>query len=832
MKRLDLTGTTWKLSRLGTEETWSNATVPGCVHLDLLAHGAIPDPYYRDNEASLQWIGETDWSYERTFDVDAATLACTHQRLRCEGLDTLAELELNGQPLASVDNMYRTWEFDVAGRLLPRANRLRIVFRSPLPYVRQKQSEHYLMHRGSRVRPKSLDGGNWVRKEPCNFGWDWGPHLLTAGIWRPLAIIAWDHARVADFSVRQRHEAGRVALDLTVAAETNAAGLQARWRVTGPDGTCIYESNTNFSGQESCASLTVDRPALWWPCGLGSQPLYTVSVELVHPSAGPLDSAARRIGLRQLDLVRERDQWGESFRFRCNGRDFFTKGANWIPADTFDARVSDALLRDLLEGAAAANMNMIRVWGGGLYERDSFYDICDELGLCVWQDFMFACAAYPAHDPAFMASVRAEATDNVRRLRHHACLTLWCGNNEIEQMPIVLGDTPGGMPFPEYTALFDKLLPEILNELDPGRPYWPSSEHSPHGPRFGKPASQDPRWGDAHLWAVWHGREPFEWYLGSFHRFCSEFGFQSFPEPKTVLTYTAPLDRNLSSWVMEQHQRSPSGNSSIVHYLIEWFRLPVGWENTVWLSQILQLLAIQTAVEHWRRNMPRCMGALYWQLNDCWPVASWSSIDSLGRWKALHYAARRFFAPVLISAVVDREKKSVGVFLTSDAEHEKAATIAVLLTDTAGKELRRESHPTQLPANGSAQRLTVDVAPELAQMSERRLLLWLEVADETGVLSRQLILFTRPKHLDIEPPALTWKAKPTAKGLTVEITAARPALWVQFNHPDSDLRWDDSFFHLNAGETRRIEGRLAPGSGPCDPTRLSAQSLIDTWIEI
>jgi beta-mannosidase len=440
-------------------------------------------------------------------------------------------------------------------------------------------------------------------------------------------------------AVRQDHSR-RNAVTLIATAEAQVvrrAGLLALVSVLHK-GKVVARSLVPVAGRRAEARLKIRKPELWWPNGLGAQPLYEVRVLLLDRRGEPLHTVARRIGLRTLRLVRRRDRIGETFFFECNGVPFFAKGANWIPADVFAARVTPFRLHTLVQEAAAAHMNMLRAWGGGIYEEDSFFDACDEFGICVWQDFMFACAAYPAFDKAFMKNVKAEAEDNVRRLRHHPSLALWCGNNEIEMGLAREKWTESSMSWKDYSKLFDKLLPEVVKRLDPDGNYWPSSPHSPHGERKDH---KSPRWGDAHLWDVWHGRKPFEWYRDQKHRFISEFGFQSFPEPKMVRSYTIPADRNVTSFVMEHHQRNAVGNALIMTYMLDWFRLPKDFDTTLWLSQILQGMAMKYALEGWRRNMPVTMGALYWQLNDCWPAGSmrrcWSPawrIRSWAPWKS------------------------------------------------------------------------------------------------------------------------------------------------------------------------------------------------------
>ncbi|MCX7030154.1 MAG: hypothetical protein NTU62_08550, partial [Spirochaetes bacterium] len=682
MDHLSLDGT-WQIARRGADD-WIDASVPGCVHTALLAAGHIGDPFFRDNEDRLQWITEADWVYRRNFDVPAAALGRERILLHFDGLDTLATVTLNGKELGRTDNMFRTWEFDVKGSLVECGNQLEILFVSPIPFLAERER---IRHLPDWHHDREVAGRGWLRKEPCSFGWDWGPHLASCGPWKPVTILAWDTARIADLRVRQDHsQPGSVTLSVALGVErAESAGLGLGVEVSVlRGGREVAKAVAGVAADRAAAALRIDNPELWWPNGLGSQPLYDVVVTLRDEGGCVLDTASRRIGLRTLRLDRHADRWGESFQFKVNGAAFFAKGANWIPADTFVTRLTPADYGRLVGDAAEANMNMLRLWGGGIWERDEFYEACDERGICVWHDFMFACSAYPAFDESFLANVRAEAEENVRRLRHHASIALWCGNNELEQGLVGDAWTDRTMSWEDYGRLFDRLLPEVVREVDPDRDYWPASPHTPVGDRrnFNDPAS-----GDAHLWEVWHGRKPFEWYRTCGHRFNSEFGFQSFPEPRTVRGYTDPDDRNVTSWVMERHQRSGIGNTVIIQYLLDWFRMPTDFDATLRLSQVLQAMAMKYAVEHWRRSMPRGMGTLYWQLNDCWPVASWSSIDWHGRWKALHHLARRFFAPVLVSGVEDPAGGTVEVHVTSDLREPFEGTVSWELTTVAGERL-------------------------------------------------------------------------------------------------------------------------------------------------
>jgi beta-mannosidase len=802
-------------------------SVPGDVYADLLAAGKIPDPFVRDNETALQWIGETDWVYARTVEVPAEFLAHDRVVLRCEGLDTLATIVVNGRTVATTDNMFRTWEFDVRDALVAGPNRIEVRFASAVRHIQDKQSSRSIP---SWAGPKEVRGRAWLRKEPCNFGWDWGPVLVTCGIWRPIRLIAFDTARLADVSVRQVHEGGRVRLVVAAAVETvRAAALGLKAAVSFNGHAVADVAMALPAGQPAgTVELDISDPQLWWPNGLGAQPLYTVEVSLHDAEDGSLDVWKRRVGLRTLRLDRHPDAWGESFQFVANGVPFFAKGGNWIPPDAILGRMTRERWADLLDSVAEANMNMLRVWGGGVYEHDDFYDLCDERGITIWQDFMFACSTYPTFDEGFLRSVKAEFEDNIRRIRHHACLALWCGNNELEQGLVGEKWNDWQMSWEDYSRLFDKLLPEVVSALDPDRDYWPCSPHTPKGDRKN---FNDPTCGDAHLWDVWHGRKPFEWYRTCEHRFNSEFGFQSFPEPKTVYGYTAPQDRNITSFVMEHHQRSGIGNTVIMQYMLDWFRLPDAFENSLWLSQILQGMAMKYAVEHWRRAMPRGMGTLYWQINDCWPVASWASLDFFGRWKALQYMAKKFYAPLLVSGVEDIAKGTVEVHVTSDRREAVAGTVAWSLTDLDGEKVAGGRLAVRAAPGANQRVATVDVSKWLAKHGPRNLLFWLEIECGGERVAENLVLFARPKHLELEAPGLQAAVQTAADGsFDVVLKARKPALWAWLQLEGLDAALSDNFVHLRPGTDARVHVE------PSKPVTVAAlrkalrlRSLVDTY---
>ncbi|MCI0712143.1 MAG: hypothetical protein L0154_18455, partial [Chloroflexi bacterium] len=768
-----------------------------------------------DNERHQMWVGETDWVYQGTFTVSDEFLAYQQIYLRCHGLDTLATIQVNDAHIGQTDNMFRTYEFDVKPHLVVGENIITITFDAPATYARRMDEEKGEM--AAWTHTMRINSGAWIRKEPCNFGWDWGPKMVTSGIWRDIELVAFDTACLSDIHILQDHRAGNVKLTVNVEVEAvTDANLTINVEVIDPDRQTVIASAEAVVGET--AVLDIPNPQLWWPNGMGQQPLYTVRVTLLARET-VLDSNQKRIGLRTLKLERHPDQWGESFYFSCNGVPFFAKGANWIPISPYPGSVSNDDYRLFVRAAADANMNMLRVWGGGIYEDDVFYDLCDELGITLWQDFIFSCGTYPSFDADFMANVKAEAEDNVRRLRHHASLALWCGNNEIEQgLPHDEGWLES-MSWDDYRALFDKLLPNIVRELDGQTDYWPGSPHSPCGDRD---FWQNPDCGDTHLWMVWHGRQPFEWYRTRPDRFCSEFGFQSFPEPRVVNEFTEPQDRNLTSYVMEHHQRSPIGNSTIVHYMLDWFQMPESFEGTVWLSQILQGMAMKYAVEHWRRNMPRTMGTLYWQLNDMWPAPSWASIDWKGNWKALHYMAKRFYAPLLLSGLEHPETSTIDLHVTSDLLHKTEGIIRWTITDAQGSILDEGDIAVSIPANANTFVETLDVARHVATHTTRDVLVWLELDVAGEIVSENLVVLNRLKHFELPEPNISLAVNELDDGrYAVTLLSDAPALYVWLEHPEATF--SDNFFHLRPEQEHTVYVSAV------DIDALRVKSLVDTF---
>lgn len=614
MQTCTLNGT-WQLSAGHRSLESVDMQIPGTVLSGLLAAGKIKDPFYRTNEDATRALFWKDYVFTRTFDVDEELLAQQHIVLVCEGLDTLAEISINGTFLAKTDNMHRTWKFQTKKLLHPGKNEIQIVFRSVLRFI---EDYPYEAHKKINYIPcGSMKGNQLLRKAHSMFGWDWGPQTIDAGIFRDIYLQGYSHARIEDIRIHQQH-AKNVSVQTSITLSESVPGqkLCVELSEDGADKPLQTKlCKTNADGV-AAVDFVIENPKLWWPNDYGDQPLYIVRTTLLDEDGTSLESITRRIGLRTLTISQEKDEWGNEFAFCVNGVKIFTRGGNYIPDDCLYTRITEKKLDYILESCRRAHFNCVRVWGGGYYPSDAFYDLCDEKGLIVWQDLMYACNVYDVTD-AFAENCRQETYDNVRRLRHHASLGLWCGNNEIESAWDHWGDFQKETPYlrADYIRLFEEVLPKAVQEADGETFYWHSSPSS--GGCFDNP--DDANRGDTHYWDVWHGQKPFTDYRKYFFRFCSEFGFQSFPCAKTVNSFTLEDDRNIFSRVMESHQKNDAANGKMLYYLSENLRYPKDLTHLLYASQVLQGMAIKYGVDHWRRNRGRCMGTLYWQINDDWP---------------------------------------------------------------------------------------------------------------------------------------------------------------------------------------------------------------------
>ena len=809
MKTLSLSGS-WQLEIPDLYDSPVPATVPGSVYNDLLNAKRIPDPFWRDNEDEALRLMEHDFFYRRAFSVPEELLRCDQVLLRCEGLDTVAEVYINGALTGKANNMHRIWEYDVKALLKAGENLISICLASPTRTIRELYAKS-----PANGSSDAMVGFACLRKAHCMFGWDWGPRLPDAGIWRDISVIGIERARIRDVYVRQKHGQDRVTLSVeTHVTKACCCDASVRVTVTGPDGR-------RWTGEGEACRIEIDAPELWWPAGFGAQPLYTVRAELVSDGR-ELDAWERRIGLRTCTVHREKDEYGEKFCHRVNGVDIFAMGADYIPEDNLFPRRSPERTRRLLEDARRANMNCVRVWGGGAYPEDYFYDICDELGLLVWQDFMFACAVYHL-DEEFDRNIRAEFADNIRRLRHHPSLALWCGNNEMEEFIIHSDWLKTKREVADYIKMYEYIIPQVLKTEDPETFYWPSSPSS--GGSMDDP--QDPARGDVHYWDVWHGLKPFTDYRNYLFRYVSEFGFQSFPCMETIEAFTEESDRNVFSYVMEKHQRNSSANGRIIAYMSQTYLYPNSLDAFVYGSQLLQAQAIQYGVEHWRRHRGACMGAVVWQLNDCWPVVSWASIDYFGRWKALHYYEKRFFAPILLSCheegTLSQEESvnkepyervlSARLNVSNETMNDFDGTAFWQLRDADAAVLREGSFPVHAPALSA---VWLSDAQDFSACPLHDCYYSYQLADAQGrIMSSGTVLFCAPKHFRFRDPRLEVRQEDDELVVTARAYARSVAILC-----GGDVLLSDNFFDMNAGTVRV---KVLRGT----PDHLRARSVYD-----
>lgn len=804
--------TNWRLKKT-KDKNWMEAQVPGSVYTQLLEAGKISDPFWKDNEDSICALMEEDYEYQCCFD-GAEEMDCEQVLLRLEGVDTLGEVYLNDHFIGSTENMHRIWEFEVKDFLKERDNILEIRLKSPLKYIAEADKKYH-----THGNEDTFAGFMHLRKAHYMFGWDWGAHLPDAGIFRSVSLIGINTARIDSVYIRQVHQSGTVTLlpEILVnwaeepwkeiawketsgkrkgGEEQKSEELSYTVAITAPDG-----SRQIFS--HSPQRIEISNPKLWWSNGIGAQSLYEAEVTL-EKDGMVLDRWKQRIGLRTMTMHQEKDSWGESFAHEVNGVQIFAMGADYIPEDHLIGRTNREKTRKLLEACKMANFNTVRVWGGGYYPEDWFFDLCDELGLMVWQDFMFACSVYELTEE-FEQNITQEFIDNIKRIRNHASLALWCGNNEMEMFVQERCWVTKETEVRDYLFMYERIIPSILKKYDPDTFYWPASPSS--GGSFDEPNSPDR--GDVHYWKVWHGNRPFTEYRKYFFRYASEFGFQSFPSLKTIQTFTDdPVDWNPFSYIMEKHQRNYGANGKITSYLQQMYRYPNEFTLFLYASQLLQAEAIRYGVEHFRRNRGRCMGTIYWQLNDCWPVISWSSIDYCNRWKALHYYAKRFFAPLLISCEeqgmmaaevnLNRQnpdyEKSFRLNIANETLNERKVEVRWQLRNQYAQVL--EEHREELTVSAMSSTWLDKVLLEDMDVFTQYISFQLLEAGEEK--SAGTALLTYPKYFRLEDPNLQCRVEHD----TLVITADTYAKNVEIQNENEDMVLEDNYFDMNAGERR------------------------------
>lgn len=787
MQTCTLNGT-WQLSAGHRSLESVDMQIPGTVLSGLLAAGKIKDPFYRTNEDATRALFWKDYVFTRTFDVDEELLAQQHIVLVCEGLDTLAEISINGTFLAKTDNMHRTWKFQAKKLLHPGKNEIQIIFRSVLRFI---EDYPYEAHKKINYIPcGSMKGNQLLRKAHSMFGWDWGPQTIDAGIFRDIYLQGYSHARIEDIRIHQQH-AKNVSVQTSITLSESIPGqkLCVELSEDGADKPLQTKlCKTNADGV-AAVDFAIENPKLWWPNDYGDQPLYIVRTTLLDEDGTSLESITRRIGLRTLTISQEKDEWGNEFAFCVNGVKIFTRGGNYIPDDCLYTRITEKKLDYILESCRRAHFNCVRVWGGGYYPSDAFYDLCDEKGLIVWQDLMYACNVYDVTD-AFAENCRQETYDNVRRLRHHASLGLWCGNNEIESAWDHWGDFQKETPYlrADYIRLFEEVLPKAVQEADGETFYWHSSPSS--GGCFDNP--DDANRGDTHYWDVWHGQKPFTDYRKYFFRFCSEFGFQSFPCAKTVNSFTLEDDRNIFSRVMESHQKNDAANGKMLYYLSENLRYPKDLTHLLYASQVLQGMAIKYGVDHWRRNRGRCMGTLYWQINDDWPAPSWSSIDYFGRWKALHYMAQKFYAPHAVSMTLEDHR--CHVYFSNESFETTEYSLTLSIRDLSGNVLETYETKGNSPAFSAIETAVVDICSWEDQKDDVFLEAVIHTKDQKVLKDVETLV--PYKYLNLKNPVISTEAEETNDAFILHISSDCFAPFVALDFDDADVIFSDNFFHL------------------------------------
>ncbi|UZR98358.1 beta-mannosidase [Chondrinema litorale] len=786
-----------------SDKSWTSATVPGSVHTDLINNHVIEDPFYRLNELDLQWIDKEDWEYKTTFELSKEDLNWQQIELEFDGLDTYAKVSLNGSQILETDNMFRNYATNVKSLLKEGNNELSILFESPIQKGIEKYdalgykipvSDNDLAKIGQVEGEKQVS--IFTRKAGYHFGWDWGPRLVTSGIWKPIKLKSWNSYIIRDVFIEQTkldEQANLTAwIDLEASNDIDKTAVEIL-----VEGQSIKSEEVKISKGLNKLKIpfTISEPKLWWPNGLGEQNLYNVKVNV---SANNLvSSSTKRIGLRNIEIVREPDAVGTTFYFKVNGQPVFMKGVNYIPQDVFLDRVTKDHYESVLNSAKEANMNMLRIWGGGIYEKDVFYDLCDEKGLLVWQDFMFACAMFPG-DQAFLDNVKQEAIDNVKRLRNHTSIALWCGNNEIlsawenwgwkKKVNEEQSEEVADKIWTAYDNIFHKILPDVVKEYDGSKFYWASSPSSDLG------VKESLIMGDAHYWMVWWGKEKFETYNDAIPRFMSEFGFQSFPEYSSVLKYTMPEDHDIYSDVMQSHQRSNIGNVTIDEYMKRHYKKPKDFENFLYVSHLLQAYGIRIGIEAHRKKMHdyRCMGSLYWQINDCWPVASWSSIDYYGKWKALHYAVKKSFKTTLIS--FEEREDNIAIYIASDSLNEINGKLKVEIIDYEGKELKSWSNDVNISANDANIYFEIPNS-ELEAFEADKIVINASLISGEQVLSEKLHYLKPFKDLALIDPEISYSVKENGDYFDVTVSSNKLALGV-YIASNSSGNFSDNYFDL------------------------------------
>lgn len=780
--RIDLNNCNWQFKMVDEDKIYK-AKVPGCNYLDLMQEGIIADPFVGTNEKDVYWVSEKDWLYKTIFSVSKSDMSHDVVMLSCDMLDTIATLSLNGKQIGTANNCHIKHSFDIKDYLVEGDNLLEILFNSPVKYVNQKQSIEK-----APANSNGLNGIVHIRKPQCHFGWDWGPVLTPSGISGDIYIEAYDIAKISDFKITQKHFDQKVNLTIEIVADNFAQQeIQAQVNVVSPSGEIVSKSIEVIDS--GSIEFEINNPILWSTrelSGKQTQDLYTIVLQLKKQDK-ILDNATKKVGLRTIILKQNKDNYGQNFCFVLNGKEIFAKGANWIPADSFINRVTRPDLEFYIKSAADCNFNMLRVWGGGFYESEDFYDLCDKYGILVWQDFAFACQPYPFFDHDFIQNVKKEIEYNVVRLRHRASLCLWCGNNEIELMSIAWITRK---KYVEWTEkYFYDILPKIVAQFDNTTAYIAGT---PIGTSHNKGVNDD-NIGDTHLWAVWHGLQDMKYYRKRMTRFCSEFGFESLPDIKCIDKFATPDDYSLTGKVFSSHQKCNSGNMKMAYYIASRFRLPKNFCDYIYLSQICQQECIRDATEHWRRNKGRCNGSLFWQYNDCWPVCSWAGIDYHKNYKALQYSAKKFFAPSTIS--IQDDKKVITIYTLNDSLNTLHGNLKVELIDFCGKQLYSEDIEVNMQPNTSQSVYSIQMK-KLRKLANVKKCVLVATLNCGKVSCQKTLLFDNEKNLKLPNSNINVDVKIDDNRVYYTLKSDKFVRLVRVSSKIFDSPFDDNYFDL------------------------------------
>lgn len=801
----------WKMKQV-KEKEWHQGTVPGTVYTDLLTQGLIVDPYVGENEDEVRDLSYNDYLYEREFLISKEVLNNERNLLICKGIDTIADLLVNGKQIGICENMHREYEFDLTGFLKEGVNRIRVYFHSPMKYMQKLYEKKPLWGVTSTV-----PGYQYIRKAHCMFGWDWGPKLPDMGIWRDIYIEEVNGARIQNVQIRQQNEEEVSHLSVILKNEvmpSDAAGMIAECRVYDPEGRELTLQTEDVK-ETQIFQIEIKNPERWWPNGYGEQKLYRVCVSLKGENQ-IIQEKSIRFGIRDFTVVRRPDEWGAGFTFCINGMEIFAKGANYIPEDSIFGKRSKERTERLLKDCRRANFNCIRVWGGGCYPDDYFYDLCDELGLLVWQDFMFACAVYDLTD-SFYDNIRLEARDNIIRLRNHPSLGMWCGNNEMEGAWVGWGIPQNQKLKQDYLTMFERLIPQMVEEYDPDRFYWPASPSSEGG--FEDPFDEGR--GDAHYWDVWHGKKPFEDIESKFFRFSSEYGFEAIPSMKTLRTVIHEDQFNIVSPEMEKHQKcidNGPGNVTLMYYLLQYYQLPGTFERMVYATQSLQSDFLEMAIRHFRSHRERCSGSTYWQINDTYPTISWATLDYYGRWKGAHYVVKRSYGKV-ISYVETGADRVARLYVSSDETRPLKLTCRLELIEQGKGVLHTECREISAEPLASTCVAAFKIQ-EMKELRSRECYLHYEIQCEEEVIDSGNRLLERPKKFHFLDPHLTSYVEETEeqeradegktgesrvkKQFRITVKAQQFARRVAIEFTDADVILSDNYFDLLPGESKTV----------------------------